>query len=281
VEIRNLSSGSAWADAASLTAVATLGIRCGDEVAVRARGAAADAAVRDVVALARRGFEQTGTVSASAGVASGPARLLRVEPTVVPDGPAADVTAERRRLHEAIATVRRDLTALRDRIAGTLGAEAAQIFDAHLVLLDDRALLDRARARIEQGDNVVAAWSVVIAEVADEFGALTDPYLRARGDDIAAIGDQVLRTLCGMSPIDIPHSGVLVAADLTPAQAAACVAADVRAVLLAAGDPLGHAAILLRSARIPAVFGAGPAVLDIPDGTPIEIDATHATFTTA
>jgi len=67
-------------------------------------------------------------------------------------------------------------------------------------------------------------------------------------------------------------SGVLIAADLTPAEAATLDRDRVLGVVLASGSPTAHSAILLRTRGIPAVVGAGPAVLDVADGTPVGLD---------
>jgi multiphosphoryl transfer protein len=73
-------------------------------------------------------------------------------------------------------------------------------------------------------------------------------------------------------------AGVLVAADLTPTQAARLDPSEVLGIVTAAGSPLSHAAILARSLGIPAVVGAGDEVLAIPDGTAILVDGTEGVF---
>ena len=65
---------------------------------------------------------------------------------------------------------------------------------------------------------------------------------------------------------------VLVAADLAPGDVTSLDPAVVQAVATAAGAPLSHAAILVRSLGIPAVTGVGAALLDVPDGTPVLVD---------
>lgn len=68
------------------------------------------------------------------------------------------------------------------------------------------------------------------------------------------------------------RSGVLVTADLTPADAAAIDPSKITAVVIAAGAPLSHAAIVVRSLGIPAVAGTGHELLDIPAGTDLLVD---------
>jgi phosphocarrier protein FPr len=67
-------------------------------------------------------------------------------------------------------------------------------------------------------------------------------------------------------------SGVLLTPDLTPAQAVTLDRSTVVGVVLTEGSPTSHSAILLRGLGIPAVAGAGAAVLDTPDGTPVALD---------
>src|SRR5207244_2210336 len=94
-------------------------------------------------------------------------------------------------------------------------------------------------------------------------------YLRARAGDIRAVGDQVLRALLGVAAPVAAGPGVLVAVDLTPAEVAGLDPAQVDAIVLAAGSPTAHSAILARGKGIPAVVGAGQAVLDFAAGQPV------------
>jgi multiphosphoryl transfer protein len=186
-------------------------------------------------------------------------------------GPAT----EWRRLGEAMDTARRGIERVRARAAGQVGEHEAGIFDAHLALLDDPELHDGARARIDGGAAAGPAWSAAVTEAHDVIAALPDPYLSARAADIRSVGDQVLRALAGDTAEALSPEGVLVAADLTPAEAAVLDRDRVDAVLLAYGSPTAHSVILLRALGIPAVVGAGPAVLDIAAGTPLAVDGTR------
>ncbi|XVV14062.1 phosphoenolpyruvate--protein phosphotransferase [Actinoplanes sp. CA-131856] len=297
VELRNATTGSGWVSASSLSKVATLGVLQGHEVEVRASGRQAREAVERVAAVA--GLHSTSgeagsrlstdlplstgerhdlgsgrdngagggppgragvaAAAASPGVAIGPASRLRVTPLDVPDVPSLGPEPERQRLDQALDAARRDIASIPD-----------PIFDAHLLLLDD--LLPAARTRIDQGHPAPQAWQAAVDAVAADFDALTDPYLRGRAADVRAIGHQVLRLLLGAPAATPSADGILIAADLTPAEAATLDPAHTSGVLLAEGSPTSHAAILTRTRGIPAVVGAGPQVLDIPDGTPIALD---------
>ncbi|AGB22113.1 phosphotransferase system HPr (HPr) family protein [Mycobacterium sp. JS623] len=290
--IRNCSTESAWVDAGSLSKIATLGVRSGDEVAVRVSGSQAAESLDHILALAARNFDESveetalapeptarlTPIGAAPGLGIGPAHSARLGDITIPDTPAGKPAVEWRGLSMAIATVRRTISQLRARTAHDVGESEAAIFDAHQLLLDDAALLDSARRGIECGRSAAAAWAEAVQAVAADFAAVPDPYLRARAEDVRAVGDQVLRAMLGGTESSAGPAGVVIAADLTPAEAADLDPARVAAVLLAFGSPHAHNVILLRAKGIPVIVGAGPTVLSIPDGTVVAVDGSRGEF---
>ena len=303
VEVRNATRDQAWVPATSLSRVATIGALSGHELEVRAVGPRAQEVLDSLVALAARGFdEQAGGTSSSPapdwqgppappvagrpapcspGVAVGPARP-RVPAAAVADTPyerAVDAPGEWSRLTAARAACGAELRASRARAATTVGEQGAALFDALLLLLDDGALLTDARRRIDAGQAAPTAWTAAVHQVQSAFQALPDAYLRERGDDVGAVGQQVLRSLLGVGT-DGPagdggptaSAGVLIAMDLTPAEAVALDPTRIVGVVLAAGSATSHSAILVRGLGIPAVVGAGPGVLTTTEGTLVALD---------
>jgi multiphosphoryl transfer protein len=290
--LRNPRTESEWVDAGSLSKIATLGVRAGDEVEVRVSGSQAAETLDHILSLAARNFDESADgaapppermgrqapIGAGPGLGIGPACSMRMGAITIPDAPADEPAVEWRRLGKAIASVRRTISQLRTRTAREVGEAAASIFDAHQLLLDDAALLDDARGRIDAGQPAVSAWSAAVKQLAAEFAAVPDPYLQARADDVRAVGDQVLRAMLGKSERPAGPTGVLVAADLTPAEAAELDPSRVAAVLLAFGSPHAHNVILLRAKGIPVIVGAGPTVLSIPDSAIVAVDGGRGKF---
>ncbi|MCW2557260.1 MAG: phosphotransferase system HPr (HPr) family protein [Mycobacterium sp.] len=290
--IRNTSTDSGWVDAGSLSKLATLGVRCGDEVEVRASGSQAAETLDHVLALAGRHFDESLTaptaiaettvahapIGAGPGLGIGPAHSARLTAVELPDVPAEEPAVEWRRLSKAIAGVRRAISQLRTRTAREVGESEAAIFDAHQLLLDDDALLTSVRERIDAGMSAPAAWAAAVGDLTAEFTAMPDPYLRARAEDVRAVGEQVLRAMLGTAPTASALAGVLIATDLTPAEAAELDPEQVAAVLLAFGSPHAHNVILLRAKGIPVIVGAGPTVLTIPDGTVVAVDGARGEY---
>jgi phosphoenolpyruvate-protein phosphotransferase/dihydroxyacetone kinase phosphotransfer subunit len=302
VQLRNRTTGSAWVPASSLSKITTLGALRGHDVEIRVSGDQAREILDRLLALAARGFDETpdlvvstnglatnglatnglatrrASLPASPGAGVGPARCRALAPVDVPPAHADDPAQEWRRLQEAIAVVRDTVRRVQARTARELGDAAATIFDAHLLLLDDPALNDEVHSLLDGGQAAAPAWSAVVTRIAEEIAAIPDPCLQARAADVRAVRDQVLRELLGGDGSTTASAGVLVCADVTPAEVAELDPARVTAVLLASGSPTAHSAIMLRAKGIPAIVAAGPAVLDIADGTPVAVDGTRGEY---
>jgi phosphocarrier protein FPr len=199
---------------------------------------------------------------------------VRTPPLEVPDEPAADAATERRRLDEALVATDASIAWQRDDVAARAGEEEAAIFDAHRLFLSDAALLEPARAAIEAGASAARAWQDAVEAVAATWDGLADAYLRARAVDLRSVGVQVLARILG-EPVPAPRldaPGVLVAADLTPADTAGLDPATALGILTARGGPTAHAAVLARALGIPAVVGVGDDALGLAEGTTLGLD---------
>ena len=291
VSVRNLRRGGPGVSGRSVSALSTLGALAGDRIHVEASGRQAREALAAVSALVRRNFDEPvagaptgappaggGPWGASPGIGIAPKTSIAVaafdEDT---DTPPLAPAEERERLLAAIEAGRAELTTTRDQIAASTGAAEADIFTAHLLLLDDDDLAGRAAELVDR-EPVTApqAWRRAVDEVAARFDDLADPYLRARADDVRAVGDHVLgHLLGGKATTDPSAAGVVVAADLTPAEVAVMDPSRVVAIVTALGTPVSHGAILARSLGIPAVVGAGDEVLGVSDGTTILVDGSE------
>ena len=291
VQLTNLTTGAGPVSASSLTRVATLGARAGHSVAVAATGSQAAEAVDQLLALAARHFDEqaaaprehaspaTGPIAASPGIAIAPAYRADTWTPLLPDHEPGDATAHWRRLREAIAATHRDLARTRARVSRETGEGDAAIFDAHLMLLDDANLLIDTKQHIDAGAGPARAWYDAVTRVEREFDQLDDAYLRERAADVRAVGNQVLRHLLGIDAGLSATSGILVAADLTPTEAAELDAGMVSGILLAYGSPTSHAAILAAAKGIPMLVAAGAQVLAITDGTLLVLDGDTGELT--
>lgn len=300
VRVTNLTTGRGPASARSLNQVATLGVLRGHEIEVAARGPQAAEALAAIAALAARGFGDlpeaavstpagaleavpAGAImglAASPGVAVGLARRFRLPDIAVPDEGAGSPDAEETSLGRAIEAARREIRATRDSVAARAGEQAAAIFDAHLLFLEDDELLRPARSAIAAGRSAAVAWRDAVEEAAAAWRDLDDDYLRARVADLDAVGRQVLAHIVGaeLGRPTLAGPGILLAPDLTPADTAGLDAELVLGVATALGGPTSHTAVLARSLGIPAVVGLGEAALSIEEGVKVILDGDAGTI---
>jgi phosphoenolpyruvate-protein phosphotransferase/dihydroxyacetone kinase phosphotransfer subunit len=299
--------GGAPVRATSLTNVVALGARMGDTLVVGASGPQAADALAALRSLADEGFGDgiaTGVVgpppapapvapdeavaptagdvlsgvAASPGVAVGPARHLHGATGPPPDRPAEAPERERARLEEAIAAARTAIAADRDVVAERAGGAEAAIFDAHLALLDDEAMLEPAQTAIAAGATAERAWHDAAEQVAGRYRALDEPLLRERAADVLDVGRRVVGALTGEQRAGPAEPGIVLAGELTPADAAGLDPALIRGIATAHGAATAHAAILARALGLPAVVGLGDGLLAVGEGTPLLLDGDAGTL---
>ena len=295
IRVTNVTAGRGPVSARSLNAVATLGVTVGQRIEVVARGPQATLAIDAVRALADRRFDEAPEdlaiteptppesapavegaivgIPASPGIAVGPVRHLHVPELAVPDGAAGTPEEERTRLDTAIAAVRADITHQREAAIMRVGAGEAAIFEAHLLFLQDEALLGPARDGIPDR-GAAAAWRDAVTELATIWDELDDPYLRERAGDLRSVGRQVLAKLLG---VEAPHGrlpapGILAIGDLEPADTIALDPASCLGIAVAHGGPTSHAAVLARALGIPAVVGLGDRITELDEEVTIGLD---------
>jgi multiphosphoryl transfer protein len=283
--------------AGSLTNLVALGARLGDTLVVTATGEQAAEALRALGELADEGFGDGAVaaatpppakpppaptaepgdvlrgVAAAAGVAIGPARHLGGTLGPPADRTPDDPATERALLERGRAAAREAIEHDRQVVEQRAGRAEAEIFDAHVALLEDEALLEPARAAIEAGASAERAWHDAAHEVAARYRALSEPLLAERATDVLDVGRRVVAALGGGAAAGTAAvEGVVIADELTPAQAAGLDPQRVLAIATARGSVTAHAAILARALGLPAVVGLGESVLSIPDGTTLLLD---------
>jgi multiphosphoryl transfer protein len=217
-------------------------------------------------------------IAASGGIVLAPVRHLGLDLAVDEQRESEGAEAESRRLEIARDAARAAIERDRDAVAARGAASEAEIFSAHLALLDDDALLTRARAEIDSGATAERAWRTASEETAAQWRGLDDRMLRERAADVEDVGRRVLAALAGREARPtLAGEGVVVSDELTPRDTAALDPALVKAIATARGTPTAHAAILARALGLPAVVGLGPSVLAIAEGTAVLLDGDDGT----
>lgn len=218
-----------------------------------------------------------GAVS-SPGIALGPAFLYLPQKVDVPRYkiPEAELEHEGKRLDEAIAKTRTEITRLQAEIHERLGEEEARIFEAHLWLLEDQVLREEINRELQKTKlNIDFCFYRVITRHINAFELIDDDFIRERSIDINDVARRLLTHLLGNhSPntLRLDESVVLVAKDLTPSDAAMLDPEKILGIVCDSGGPTSHPVIMARSIGIPAVVSLHNLTKRIQAGDPILVD---------
>ena len=215
----------------------------------------------------------------SDGVAAG--RVLRVHSggrhsiyRVALDAP--EVEREVRRYRAAVRLSRRQLLALKKRAVRALGDEHAYIFDAHLLMLEDRKLNEDVETII-RSEPVNAEWAVKVVtdRLLAVYDEIKDDYLRERSSDIEDVTRRLFVALSGESLPSrrLTEDACLVAEELMPSTIAELDFAHVKAVATDVGGWTSHTAIIARGLGIPAVVGLRDFYRHARTGDTVVVDA--------
>ena len=224
-------------------------------------------------------------IAASRGIAIGPAFRFRRVDLCFERHVVEDPAAEWVRFQAALVMAQEQLAEVYAKAEAESGAEQAAIFQAHVLMLDDPELLQAVRMSIEeQGLNAEAALGDAAEMYAEMLEALDDEYLSARAADVRDVATRVLRILLGVAEfptagLDVPS--VILARDLTPSDTVLLDKSLVLGFCTAEGGATSHTAILARGLGLPAVVGAGPDVLDVPDGTEVALNGSDGVLLVA
>jgi len=198
-------------------------------------------------------------IGVSPGIARGPVCLSTgiFEVPEVEEITPEEVAAELERFRAALAVTREQITRLRDKVAQEAGTDDAFIFDAHLLMLEDRSLVDEVERRIQkQPQRAEGAFYKVMARYMAAMARMDDTYLRERVADIEDIARRVVRVLRGAEETlahDQPH--ILLAQDISPSETASMDRSKVLGFATETGSHTSHSTIMARSMAIPAIVG--------------------------
>ena len=194
----------------------------------------------------------------------------RIAPSQIPD--------EIGRFETALIQTRMQILEMQQRIAESIGAKDAAIFDAHLLVVEDRTLIDEVLRKLETDlCNVEWVFQEVATRYAETLNKIDDPYLRERALDIQDVTKRVIRNLQGKAPktfLALSEQHILIAHNLTPSDTASINRANVLGIATDVGSRTSHAAILARSLNIPAVVGLHDITAKLETGQHVLVDGS-------
>jgi phosphotransferase system enzyme I (PtsI) len=218
-------------------------------------------------------------IGVSQGIAIGKAFLLKRSKFDVSKHaqiPPEKIPGEVERFKTAIEETRRNLVIIRERIQQRGYQEAGHIIDAQLMIIEDRALVDRTIQHIQEDKlDATSALKSTLQDIRKAFEDIGDEYLRERKSDIDFLGERIMGNLLGKEQefiSKIQDKVILVANDLSPVDTANLDVNKVLGFVTDRGGKTSHTAIMARALEIPAVVGLESITQEVNAGDMIIVD---------
>ena len=215
-------------------------------------------------------------IAASKGYAIGKVFLQEHEEIVVTDAKISDIAAEKEKLQKALDDSKSQLETIKAKALEEMGAEKAEVFEAHITLLDDPEFTGAMMNEIETNSvNGLKAIQSVADSFVAIFESMDNEYMRERAADIKDVSKRILANFAGKGGDGFAiteNNTVVVAHDLTPSDTAGLDRSKVVGFITNIGGRTSHAAIMARTLEIPAVLGLGDITDCVKNGDTVIVD---------
>ncbi len=217
-------------------------------------------------------------LAVSKGIAMGEAFVLLARDLKTPiyEIKDSDRPNERKRFQDAILKTKAEINKIRDELVSSIGESESAIIDAHLMVLEDVAIIDETMQFFESGNlNIEYCYMAVVDKFISAFEKIEDPIIKERITDLRDVSTRVLRNFLGVESVKIGQFSdavILVSSDFTPSDFSLVDKSKLLGIVSGKGSPTCHTAILARSLGIPCVVGVEGVVDKIASGDPLLAD---------
>jgi phosphoenolpyruvate-protein phosphotransferase len=217
-------------------------------------------------------------IGVTRGIAIGPAFLYRPAELELPQRQTEGLIAEMARFEQAQERALSQIRQLQVAVPTALRVEAERMLQVQRLLLEDPALVDRARGAILEGQSAERAWHEAVETYLAIFSPIPAADLRAHVADLRDIGRRVLAAMLDIpmaSPFDSAEGAILFVEMLTPSESLHLAAHSLAGLCLIGGTPTSPVAVVARSLDLPTVVGLGEELLDqVSSGDSVVVDGS-------
>lgn len=216
-----------------------------------------------------------------AGVSIAKAFLFDTEMSVIPEYVVSRgmIPSEITRLEDALIKTRKEIVGIKERVSSDIGVKNADIFEAHILLLEDKVMIENVIKTIErENKNAEYCLNRVVQKYVDAFSKMEDGYLKERISDLKDVYKRILHNLIGEKKQDLSsfdEDVIVLAYDLAPSDTVHIDRKHVVGFATDIGGKTSHTAIMAKSLGIPAVVGLHNVSHKVQTGDTVVIDAAN------
>ena len=221
-------------------------------------------------------------IGASSGIALAKALVVKNEELVISKRVIEDVEQELNKFNKAVALSKKDLEDMKDKVAKEIGESEAEIFEMHIMLLEDHGFNQKVIDKIISDKcNADFALHEIKEQYVQMFESMDNEYMKERAVDIKDISQRTIRHLLKIKTIDLSNlkeDVILIIEDLTPSDTATMDKSKVKGFITKVGGRTSHTAIMARTLEIPAIVGCGNSMDIIKDDDFIVMNGENGIF---
>ena len=221
-------------------------------------------------------------IGASSGIALAKALVVKNEEIVITKKIIEDVEHELNKFNEALVLSKKDLEFMKDKVAKEIGESEAEIFEMHIMLLEDHGFNQKVIDKIRNDKcNADFALNEIKEEYVQMFESMDNEYMKERALDIKDISQRTIRHLLKVKTVDLSsleEDVILIVEDLTPSDTATMDKSKVKGFITKVGGRTSHTAITARALEIPAIVGCGDLLDVIKDDDFIAMNGEEGVF---
>lgn len=218
-------------------------------------------------------------IAASSGIAIGKAFVISENVMEIKESIIEDPTLEKDLFHKAMETAKTQLKSIKSSAERKMGKDKAEIFEAHIMMLEDPELIGAVENSIEQNKyKAEYAVKITVESFASMMESMDNEYMKERAADIRDVGQRLLNVIMGAENTaisEISEACIIVSRDLTPSDTAQMDKELVLGFVTDVGGKTSHSAIMARTLEIPAVVGTGNASSVIKNGDNVIVDGVE------
>lgn len=212
------------------------------------------------------------------GISIGKIKVISEKNTLISDAKVSDINNEIKKYQEALAATKKNLEELYKKALTTMSEDKAEIFNVHIMMLEDLDFVDLIMMNLTEGYNALYSITVASESLASMLKGMDDEYMQARANDVLDVANQLISNISGGSKFELDSESIIVASDILPSEIINFDKNKLLGIVTIYGSTSSHMAIIARSMSIPTLVDTKTVIGEEYNGKVAIIDSFNSLF---
>lgn len=212
------------------------------------------------------------------GISIGKIKVISEKNTLITDAKVSDINNEIKKYQEALAATKKNLEELYKKALTTMSEDKAEIFNVHIMMLEDLDFVDLIMMNLTEGYNALYSITLASESLASMLKGMDDEYMQARANDVLDVANQLISNISGGSKFELDSESIIVASDILPSEIINFDKNKLLGIVTIYGSTSSHMAIIARSMSIPTLVDTKTVIGEEYNGKVAIIDSFNSLF---